>query len=268
MVKAKIRSNLISLIILFVIALVLGAGVVYWRQNLVLEDQEAKNEAVESDLRNQISALQDQIATLQSQLTPNPAVIAPTSTSGRIILNQANIEQYRPKDQTACQEKFVIIAATSTVTYQPQRIEAGLTVDLPYSDQWGNDKYQLSPYEEIITQQGTGVVFGPLRVDLTNCIWSRTEQIVFKPSKPATTTLAEIQKNSTELVGKAKSVTLGQITAIRYQFAGTVNKAALQVIGPKYNYEFSQPCDKTNCTAAFAQLEKIVKTIKFLTAQE
>ncbi len=265
MAKVRSRLNLIYFVLAIIVTAVIAAGLVYWRQSLIIQDQEGKSEAVENDLRQQISVLQDQITALQQQLNPvSPTVLVP-ATGQRILLTQANIQQYRPKDQTACQEKFVADLPTTTVTYLPQKIDAGLTVDLPYNGNWGNDKYQIAPFEEVIGQQSSGVVFGPLEI-LADCSWVRSQQILFGQAQAATTTIAALEKNVTQLVGKPKKVTLGSITAIQYQLGGTFNTAAYQVIGPKYNYEFSQSCEKKNvCTAAFRQLEKIIKTIKFLT---
>lgn len=265
MPKVKTRINIIVLIIAVLLTAVVVAAAVYWRQNLASQDQESKNEAVQNDLRQQVTALQDQLAALQQKLNPTNPVVSVPAEGQRILLNQANIEQYRPKDQTACQEKFVTTPATTTVTYLAQKIDAGLTVDLPYNINWGNDKYQVSPFEEVVNQKGTGLIFGPLQV-LSDCTWVRSQQIVFGVAQSATATLAALQKIANQLVGKPKQFTIASTTAIKYEIAGTLPTAAYQVIGPKYNYGFLQPCEsKTSCTAAFSQLEKIIKSIKFLT---
>jgi cytoskeletal protein RodZ len=265
MPKVRSRINIVFLIVAVLLTAVVVAFGVYWRQNLVTQDQEAKNEVIQNDLRQQVNALQDQLTALQQQLNPSSPVVPVSAEGQRILLSQANIEQYRPKDQTACQEKFVTDLATGTVTYLSQKIDAGLTVDLPYNSNWGNEKYQISPFEEVVTQKSTGLVFGPLAV-LADCSWVRSQQIIFGSAQSATATLASLQKNASQLVGKPKQVVIGSITAIKYQIAGALPSAAYQVIGPKYNYEFSQPCEKkTVCTESFSQLEKIIKSIKFLT---
>lgn len=265
MPKVRSRINIIVLVIAILLTAIVVAFAVYWRQNLVTQDQESKSETIQNDLRQQVSALQDQLAALQEKLNPSSPVVPVEGQ--RTLLNQANIEQYRPKDQTACQEKFVTDPATTTVTYTSQKIDAGLTVNLPYSASWGNEKYQIPPFEEVVNQKGTGLVFGPLQV-LADCTWVRSQQIIFGSAQSASATLAALQKSASQLVGKPKQITIGSVTAIKYEIAAALPNAAYQVIGPKYNYEFSQPCEKkTVCTESFSQLEKIIKSIKFLTAQ-
>ena len=177
----------------------------------------------------------------------------------RIALTPEAIKKYFPQ---MCAEDLNYDPATETVLYSSK--QRGLSVSLPFNPKWGNEKFKLTPYDEVkstISPFPDFIQFGAMsQFEGGGC--SRGWFIRFLPALDFKTRSAQIIKNEdpTTLFLKPSLYEIGELNIIRYGTAGLCGYPTLEVIGKKYNYEIQELCGEDG----FETLEEIAKTVKLI----
>lgn len=188
------------------------------------------------------------------QLQSGEQVVKPTD--GRTVLTVGN-------QNTACEPGFNIDPANTTRNYSNEKF--GISVDLPFNEKWGNEKFSVSPFEEVNKSDGsTFVNFGRI---LTLTMYEdcssvgRDYSLSFKDAQPADAYLAELKKSADDLT-KVQVIAINGLQVVKEEVGGNGMYYQLAVMGPKYTYVFA--------TSTFAgeynlkELEQIITTVKFL----
>lgn len=144
--------------------------------------------------------------------------------------------------------------------------EKGISLKLPYNQNWGNEKYKISPYfvnEKIIgTTFPSGISFGPIFCAPPQG-WDRAYYLDFIPQRSiekAEASIKEIFNSPLDDLQVSKQEVNG-IFFIEYAVSVAecppCNLYFIEVIGEKYNYEF-------NCTSLYKDCFNAIKTIQFI----
>ena len=207
--------------------------------------------------------------------TPTPHPISqvtsiPTPVDSRILLTPENIRQYNGEtSEERCSEKFNNDSSSTTVNYSSK--ESGISLDIPYNPNWGNEKYRINPYDEVITSNKIG--FGDLFIG-DACGWGRVYSLSFLPARTTEEAIIAIKSKyaqptisplfDSQFALWPIKVIINDITVIKYQPWNAVGWATphLEIIGKKYvqAVEFAQRPIRRD----FTVFENIVKTIKFI----
>lgn len=107
----------------------------------------------------------------------------------------------------------------------------GLQASLPYSFDWGTDRYLVTPYEEL----GLGLIaFGPI-VKTYDCNPARDAILAFDFPKDPSNSLSEIRKEP-GLEGTVRQRTINGITVLSYRIGELAGGNFWEVFGRSYHY--------------------------------
>lgn len=184
----------------------------------------------------------------------------------RVILTHNNTPPFLNRfDNPECEQIFSNDPAATTVQYS--NTDKGITFSVPYNEQWGNEKYKVTAYNEVKNDNGNleYVEFGALK-NFGNCEWGRLYSMRFLPAKGALEVIDAIQDHqSTEAISINPSTTeINGLTVVKYATTGKCYHPAIQVIGEKYNYEFVSTCSPL-AEQDMEILEEIVKSVQLTT---
>lgn len=176
----------------------------------------------------------------------------------RTLLTSENISQYNPPSKPNCSEKFNTDMPDTIAKYE--NMDRGITLELPYNKNWGNETYKIMPYEMWNDETGEEyVLFGPI-TDFEACSWVRNYALYFYPAKSADMRIEEMKKapnySETFIIEPTKKVIAG-LDIIEFQSHGLCDNVELEVVGKKYNYVL-----KPLCGTDLGFLENISKSIK------
>lgn len=193
------------------------------RQNFTTntESQEIEN-SEELPLFGDGTTLQTSV--LQSQSFPYPP---PTS---------------QPPDRidrvAVCPRNTRLSNASQTITYSdPDR---GIEFRFPYDPEMGDPEHNTSPYRFLEHPDNLKLRFGPVGT-VDGCKYPQYYILEFVPARSAEHVLNQLQ-NANWMDAQPRKVTIGNVTAIEYEFLGLCEHPRIQVIGEKYNYEFYPIC--------------------------
>jgi len=243
----------IIIIILIVVAVLAIAGVVLAWQTGFSIDKKIADLATAIGQQNQ--SLGDRLERLESGLnadTPENLIENNNQDNNqeRILLTNNNIGQYNKGTSQDCDEDFNQSPYNKWANYQNK--ERGISLNIPYNDQWGNDQYRLNPYEQI----NNSLIFGPIRGGEA-CSWTRVYKLEFLPVKSASEVIGS-------LLGTEKFITqktFSGLTAVEYESSGLLQYANLEIIGQKFNYRLTMDCG-SQCQAQFSLLEAMAASAK------
>ncbi len=166
------NKNLIIFAVGFLAVILFTSSYLLWQQTLLT-----------TKLKSEIKSQEEKISQLLAE-SPEPTQVDDGNTTqnqdNRILLTPDNIKKYWTSE-TGCDEKFNYDNPSTLVTYTSK--SRGLSVDLPYNPNWGNEKYRIEPFYE----KGDLLKFGSIE-PLEACYWERTDSILFKPAKTAVQT--------------------------------------------------------------------------------
>jgi hypothetical protein len=135
-----------------------------------------------------------------------------------------------------------------------KNIEKGVSVTLPYNEDWGNKQYKLAPYDEYDDHIDFGcLIFDP---EAGNTV--RKSSLYFEPVKSAKEVFA-----STIIEEDPSIIKINDLEVVKYTGSGLYAYPSLAVIGEKYNYDFSLRWGE-GTVEEFEFLEKIVETLKLI----
>ncbi|RLC35650.1 hypothetical protein DRH14_00365 [Candidatus Shapirobacteria bacterium] len=182
-------------------------------------------------------------------------------SDSRILLTPENIEKYNKPYEKACDVKFNNDKATDTVVYVDK--SRGLSVELPYNPNWGNETYRINPYDEYTDDTYIRLRFGPV-ITFEGCSWSRLKNFGFVPVQTVKQTEVSLRKNPTIHSGDIEKIQLTNgLTAFQYIDDGIALMYTIEVVGKKHNYVISWP-GTGNAQSEFAHLRTIAESIKLI----
>jgi hypothetical protein len=157
---------------------------------------------------------------------------------------------------------------TTTVRYMNQ--EMGIAFTIPYNNQWGYAGTALPAYADHTSQDGSpgNVLFGPPTSGNLEGLGSSCDALLyysltFLPARTAQEAVRAIQSRGTEVVPNATVRTINGLTVVQYTDAGICSYPTLEVIGTKYNYNFTTSCGGDS-EVDWQYLEDIVKSMELL----
>jgi len=177
----------------------------------------------------------------------------------RILLTPENISQYNPPSSPKCSEKFNQDPSNTTVDYYNK--EKGISFEVPYNSNWGNEKYKINPYEKWNNESGKEyILFGSI-TNFEACSWVRTYALYFSPIKSAENIIKDAKKyiDPELFIVKPTKKSINGLDVVESQSHGLCDSGELEVVGKKYNYVF-----RSLCGADFEFLENIVKSIELI----
>jgi hypothetical protein len=262
--QASPRRNIPwSLVILVgvIIVIVVGAVIFWWQRNQL--DQTRKQ------LEKEIDELQQQVEVQAPDETaiPTPSVTAspsptptptPTAVDNRILLTPENVIQYcdignAAKMARCGSESFNFDAPTETVTYRNETY--GIQVDLPYNPKWGSVNFRVNPYDEDLINED--VFFGPIGIGEGGGWGRMMEWLSVEPAQPADQVIAGIGQ---EMASKPQTISVADLSIVRWVESGIAAFANYEVIGQKRNYRFIT----VGSQEKYDDLETIVKTMQLI----
>ncbi len=194
-----------------------------------------------------------------------------TSSDSRILLTEENIPKYAGYDEwdsvnnlpKSCLEEFNYDPANEIVKYSSNKW--GLSFDIPYNKNWGNSKYRINPYEEILAKPDwvrtqakiiQGYIFPG-----EGCGWYRNGVGVYVDSKESADEVLKQHNNSWNSNGlfKAGITKINNLQVVQYYEGDMCEYYYGVVMGKKYNYTVV-----SGCNGSFSQVENTIKTIKLL----
>lgn len=128
-------------------------------------------------------------------------------------------------------------APTAEVLYEDK--EAGISIMVPFNPAWGSKEYRLNPYEELKTEYGTTVMFGPIFEGegggFGRSLWLRPE-----PKQ----SLASIAAGYTEPWGSAEIKTIDgrRVVEAIAKESCSAGYHFIVIPGEKYNYHLGGSC--------------------------
>lgn len=188
-----------------------------------------------------------------------------TANDDRVLITEKDVLDlfwYQLNFNTDC--NFNIDSATEEILYSNR--EKGISLKLPYNQNWGNEKYKIPLYfvnEKIIgTTLSSGISFGPIF-----CMppkgWERAYSLRFIPQRSleeAETSVNELFKSPLDNLQISRQEVNG-ISFIEYSISVAecppCDAYFIEIIGKKYNYEF-------NCTSLYEDCFNAIKTTQFI----
>ncbi len=178
----------------------------------------------------------------------------------RILLTLENISQYNNPSNPNCSEKFNQDPPNTIIKYEDK--EKGISFDMPYNSDWGNEKYKINPYEKWKDESGKDyILFGSI-TDFEACSWVQSYALVFNPVKSADMLIKEMEEipyYPEIFIIKPTKKSINGLDIVESQSHGMCDSGELEVVGKKYNYVL-----RPLCGADFEFLESIVKSIKLI----
>lgn len=174
----------------------------------------------------------------------------------RILLTADNTQQHNGKtSEERCSVKFNQDKANTISDYTNSA--KGISFNVPYNSEWGNEKYKINPFEEDL--KNNQVVFGNLSIG-EGCGWMRENNLRFMPVRDVNDAIKEVEGRQSDMCKiKPTQDTVNGLTILRYSATcGIAQNAYIQVIGKKFNYEFYSFFGDAK------GLEEIVKTVKLI----
>jgi len=167
-------------------------------------------------------------------------------------VNVTNYNIYKLSQENGCEVEFNTAEASEFVNYEGYE----MSVDLPYNEKWGNEKFSVLPFEV----GNDEVVFGKL-IQLNDCRWAR-EYVLEIIDKRSVTKAQDAYYNDGISQDMMKTYRLSGYTIIRTVNFGSCDQLAYEVIGPKYNYVFKAVCS-SDIEADTEILESAVNSLTF-----
>jgi hypothetical protein len=138
-------------------------------------------------------------------------------------------------------------------TYQNK--EKGIIVKLPYNQNWGDTKYKANIYDDI---NNNIVAFGCLVNDPEAGAIKRQYYLNFLPAKSVDKVMADLAEWENPV-----KIEVNNLTVVKYTQTKLCSHPTLQVIGDKFNYEFTYQCGQ-GLEEEFNILESVVQSIEFV----
>lgn len=179
----------------------------------------------------------------------------------RIELTQENVfDVVNGNPVIACGARFNLDEADKIIEYRS--VENGLKIDVPYNENWGNNKYFVAPYWEGAFKNQEGISFGLVHNKIEGCGWVRDVQLKFAKAQSADQVIEGIvgTRNTDIFAVEPTVVKVGNLNAVYYSYEGMCSGPTLVIIGKKYNYELYSACN----SQTLDQLLEIAKTIQLL----
>ncbi|MFH1284695.1 MAG: hypothetical protein ABIH78_03870 [Candidatus Peregrinibacteria bacterium] len=176
----------------------------------------------------------------------------------RILLTPENISEYNsPDNQMYYDENFNGEVPDELVNYYSK--EMGISVDIPYNENWGSRRFELNPYDyyEYGRDDLVGFLnFGPMyRFEAGT--WVRAYYLYFYPAQ----TVDGVMMEKSEL--NPEKIEINGLTVVKFIDFGMCSYPSLYVIGEKYDYEFMPQCSVDE-ESDFEFLEEIVSSVKLI----
>ncbi len=195
---------------------------------------------------------------------------------GRMVLTRAVREQLMRAMREAQDCSAAMIGGepsfappTDTVPFTSAAM--GFSARLPYNPAWGTPVYAVPAFEEMSLEDGVWrwVSFGPAGIG-EGCGIGQTWAISLRDSASAE---ALVQQADAELASifreqpipeshRARIVTIGGHTVVRFISEGFCTRPVLQVVGPRHVYEIAPSCGEGS-EEEIAMMERIVESMTF-----
>ena len=241
--------------ILIIILAIIFFGKAYWqKQESSLVD--------ERQLFEQINDLRGQVTDLQKKLSKKEE---PEEAIKQILITRDDASKIDDCDN----QKINTELADKTVAYLNK--EKNITLDVPYNETWGTEKYLLGPYEEIKSEENVTLEFGPLITfgskDNDGCFWNRKYSLTFLLKQSSAKALTEI-KEMDKLISEPEEKEIVGYSVIEYKMEDNLldNPSVfyvIRVLGDEETYEIKQIIEPwLSSIPDFKALENIVETLK------
>lgn len=159
--------------------------------------------------------------------------------------------------------------ANTTVTYVSR--QQGLSFVIPYNTQWG---YSASPMPAFAAHSADDdnplgyVAFGPprpsaLMADDNSCDLTHQYVLRFLRPRSAQAAVSSIEGADSAITPTTQTRVINGFTVVQYTDAGTCSYPTMEVVGQKYNYQFSTYCGQ-NSSEEWQYLETLVKSMKLV----
>jgi len=161
---------------------------------------------------------------------------------------------------------FSFDAPTQTASYANGTL--GFAAEIPFNPDWGTERYAVAPFEELSTNAGKWLAFGPLAVG-EGCGVSRTWSIVREDPQTVDEVVREFNEESHAMYGdgipeSATPIvsTAGGNAIVKYTAEGFCESPIIRVIGPKAVYRIEMSCADAS-QQHFGILETVAASMTF-----
>jgi len=157
--------------------------------------------------------------------------------------------------------------ANTSVTFAGS--QQGISFTIPYNASWGYADNVLPAYvtHPADDQSPYGSVeFGPPQLSAytsedSSCDLTHQYVLRFLHQRTAQAAVTSIEGADSAITPATQTRTINGLTVVQYTDAGTCSYPTMEVIGQKYNYQFSTYCGE-NSSEEWSYLENIVKSVK------
>lgn len=227
------------------------------------QENESLSDVADEGSQGCCIGLEPVVAVGQESPTCRRVEVNTVQGNNRILITPEYIRQNfgTVMDDIMCKELFNVDPANTQVEYK--NIDKGIIVSLPYNDNWGNGKYRVNPYDYEINPYGENydiVSFG--RIDVfEGCGWIRNYTLKIMKSNETSEVISNLKDG--DLTSAPSIIRINGRDVIKYEGYGLCNYPTLEVVGSKYNYNFSPVCG-IDSKEEFEILEDIVETIEIV----
>jgi hypothetical protein len=193
--------------------------------NVVNDEQRLADQVLIDDLKAQVKSLGEQVASVEKP-----------SSQGRTVVNVKDVawndSYFSGQDLPTDCGQLGLNDSTATQTYLWRDESTGIQAELPYSFNWGNDRYLPTPYEQV---NSSTIAFGPFVIVYQGCSVGRQAELTFRPSVDPNPVLREV-RNNPDLVGPVRQRVINGITVLSYRIEALGYGDIWDVFGRSYHY--------------------------------
>ncbi len=249
------------------------AGVAVWMiQATSLKELSANLDSTKITLEQTQLQLNQLIANQQVAIEKPPE-----ETDSRKLFTAENMQELLGEGVPCSPLDFNTDPAATTVKFEDKTL--GLSVEIPFNNDWGTKDFRILPYEMITrvvessvvegtiaeTEETTLLHFGPYQTgEGGGC--GRRMQLAFEDPMTADAVLAEARAEETpektggaELPNLASKKTINGLTVVEYDHGLICNFPTIEVIGKKHNYKLYSVC-----AGGYEVLEQAVRSMEFI----
>lgn len=246
-----IKPLIIGIILLLIVGTI--TTFIIWGDDIKVKINEWQNRKSNKEIIITMNDKKNSDATSNNTINqPDTTKTTNSNINKKERVNVTNYNIYKLSQENGCDVEFNTDAANEFVTYEGN----GISVDLPYNENWGNKNFSVLPYEIGSNE----VVFGKL-IKLKDCRWAR-EYILEIIDKRSITKAKDAYYNNGVSQDMIKIYKLSGYTIIRTVNLGNCDQVSYEILGPKYNYVFRAICS-SNIKADSEILEKVVNSLTF-----
>lgn len=231
----------------------------------ILKDLTQKNTELLTELSEKNKNLLDELSTenqkILEKISQKDEQEKVEKENERIALTPNNIQEYLPstyQEQITFFESFNTDPSSTGVPFSDGK--RGISLEIPYSEKWGNEKFKFKLFDEV----NDSLYFGhPVLTD--SSVLQRAFSLELREAQTEKEILQDFRDVNAEVgqsifVSSPKKIAIGSLSAFEYELKGICPKPTILVLGEKYNYEFSSgmTCGKLDDIRKIAETAKLI----------